>query len=309
MSGSQIGLNGPLPYYGTPADVAVLNGTLPPTASYSNAVPQQQQPFQYDPRNLEIKTKSVEQTLLPLVTQITMLVNFKETIITGNKPRSERALRAAMKIGTAVEAAVERFVVVGETIADENPDIQPEMYDACQNARIAGSSIANLHGAMVDEQTGQTTVGIDKTQLVRAARQLLSSVTRVLLLADRVLVKHILRAEDKIAYSLTKLENTSNFTEFVKIFTEFGGEMVDLAHRSGDRQHDLKSERRKAQMAVARSCLERLTMLLLTSSKTLLRHPEDIAARQCRNGVFYQVGVNVSLTFHTLFRFDCPFNS
>lgn len=41
---------------------------------------------------------------------------------------------------------------------------------------------------------------VDKSYLVRAARQLLSSVTRVLLLADRVLVKHILRAEDKVAY-------------------------------------------------------------------------------------------------------------
>lgn len=44
----------------------------------------------------------------------------------------------SLKIGTAVEAAVERFVAVGETIADENPDIQPELYDACHEARIAG---------------------------------------------------------------------------------------------------------------------------------------------------------------------------
>jgi hypothetical protein len=33
---------------------------------------------------------------------------------------------------------VERFVVVGESIADENPEIQPEMYNACEEARIAG---------------------------------------------------------------------------------------------------------------------------------------------------------------------------
>lgn len=30
-------------------------------------------------------------------------------------------------------------------------------------------------------------------------------------------------------------------------------------------------------------------MLLLTSSKTLLRHPDDPAARQCRDGVFHQI--------------------
>lgn len=40
----------------------------------------------------------------------------------------------------------------------------------------------------------------------------------------------------QVAYSLTRLENTNNFTEFVKIFTQFGGEMVDLAHQTGDRQ-------------------------------------------------------------------------
>jgi hypothetical protein len=54
--------------------------------------------YSFDPRNLEIKTKSVEQTLLPLVTQISTLVNFKESIVTGGRPKSERALRAALKV-------------------------------------------------------------------------------------------------------------------------------------------------------------------------------------------------------------------
>ncbi|CEF68630.1 Alpha-catulin [Strongyloides ratti] len=250
----------------------------------------------FDPQNLEIKTKSIEQTLVPLVTQITALVNFKENIISNGKPKSERAIRGALKVGSAVEAAIERFVAVGETIADENPDIQPEMYDACREARYAGSSIANLNGSIFLEDPSSGGSGaVDKAVLVKAARQLLSSVTRVLLLADRVLVKHILRAEDKVAFSLTKLENCSHFTEFVKIFTEFGGEMVDLAHRSGDRQNDLKSDKRRAQMACARTSLERLTMLLLTASKTLLRHPDDQGAKQCRDGVFHYLRLNLQL--------------
>ncbi|VDK74918.1 unnamed protein product [Litomosoides sigmodontis] len=247
--------------------------------------------YAFDPQSLEIKTKSVEQTLVPLVTQITTLVNFKESYLSNGKKRSEKAFRSALKIGSAVEAAIERFVVVGETIADENPDVQPEMYDACHEARLAGVSIANLNGCLTDDSG----ITIDKSVLIRAARQLLTSVTRVLLLADRVLVKHILRSEDKIAYSLVKLENTTNFTDFVKIFTEFGGDMVDLAHRSGDRQNDLKSEKRRGQMAVARTMLERLTMLLLTSNKTLLRHPDSECARQCRNGVFQQMRLALQL--------------
>ncbi|GMT28147.1 hypothetical protein PFISCL1PPCAC_19444, partial [Pristionchus fissidentatus] len=247
----------------------------------------------FDPRNLEIKTRSIESTLVPLVSQITTLINCKENLM-GAKGRSEKAIRAALRVGTAVESAIERFVAVGETIADENPDVQPEMYDACHEARLAGASMSNLSSVQNEGMNGGTD-GFDKQTIVRASRQLLSSVTRVLLLADRVLVKQIVRAEDKVAYSLSRLETTRSFTEFVKIFAEFGGEMVDLAHRSGDRQHDLKSEKRRAQMGVARTSLERTTMLLLTSSKCLLRHPESESARQCRDGVFYQMRLALQL--------------
>ncbi|VDL64738.1 unnamed protein product [Nippostrongylus brasiliensis] len=109
-------------------------------------------------------------------------------------------------------------------------------------------------------------------------------------LAGRAVVTQIV-----VAYSLSRLEVCRSFTEFVKIFAEFGGEMVDLAHRSGDRQHDLKSDKRRAQMGVARAALERHTMLLLTSSKTLLRHPESESALQCRDGVFDQIRTALQL--------------
>jgi len=63
------------------------------------------------PKSLEIKTKSIETTLVPLVTQISTLVNFKE------KPRSttnEKTLQSIDKVGDAVHMAVERFVSVGK---------------------------------------------------------------------------------------------------------------------------------------------------------------------------------------------------
>lgn len=65
------------------------------------------------PKSLEIKTKSIEATLVPLVTQISTLVHFKE------KPRStsttnEKTLNAINRVGEAVHIAVERFVSVGK---------------------------------------------------------------------------------------------------------------------------------------------------------------------------------------------------
>ena len=67
--------------------------------------------------------------------------------------------------------------------------------------------------------------------------------------------------------TLTRLEGVNNFTEFVKAFSQFGSEMVDFALVTGDRQNDLKDERRRAQMSAARTILERSTLMLLTASK------------------------------------------
>jgi len=42
------------------------------------------------------------------------------------------------RVGQAVNLAVERFVTVGETIADDNLEIKEDMYEACKEARAAG---------------------------------------------------------------------------------------------------------------------------------------------------------------------------
>lgn len=73
----------------------------------------------------------------------------------------------------------------------------------------------------------------DRSAMIRAARALLSSVTRVLLLADIVVVKQLLLAKDRVARSLCRMEQVANFTEFVKAFSVFGAEMVELAHVTG----------------------------------------------------------------------------
>ncbi|XP_059475145.1 alpha-catulin isoform X2 [Neocloeon triangulifer] len=238
-----------------------------------------------DFESLQIKTKSIEQTLLPLVKQISTLISHHNecTSAQGLGLTSARVLRAVARVGQAVNLAVDRFVTVGETIADDNPEIRDDMYGSCKEARAAGCSIEKLcQVAMTDSLT-------DRGSVVRAARCLLGSVTRVLLLADIVVVKQLLLAQDKVARSLGRLEGVSNFTEFVKAFSQFGAEMVELAHLTGDRHNDLKDERRRAQMAAARQVLERSTMMLLTSSKTCLRHPECLSARENRDTVFCQM--------------------
>ncbi|KAK9497281.1 hypothetical protein O3M35_004629 [Rhynocoris fuscipes] len=228
---------------------------------------------------LEIKTKSIEKTLLPLVNQISTLISHRDR---GNLC-CERSGRVIARVGQAVNVAVERFVTVGESIASDVPELREDMYRACNQARAAGSVIEKLCEAGGEECLRE------RAAIVRAARSLLTSVTRVLLLADVVVVKQLLLAKDRVARSLGRLEGVSNFTEFVSAFSQFGSEMVELAHLTGDRQNDMKDERRRAQMAAARQVLDRSTILLLTSSKTCLRHPDSTSCRENRDTVFCQM--------------------
>ncbi|GFN89566.1 alpha-catulin [Plakobranchus ocellatus] len=240
---------------------------------------------------LEIRTKSVEQTLVPLVTQITTLVNHKE------RPRlTEKQQHALEKVGQAVSSAVDRFVSVGQSIADENQDIKADMCLACHDARMAGATIHRLTTCKnaVEGEEGSV-MGADKTAMVRAARQLLSAITKVLLLADKVVVKQLLASKDKVMRSLQQVESVNNFTDFVSAFSQFGKDMVELAHLSGDRQSDLKSDKHRAQMGSARAILEKSTMMLLLSCKTCLRHPDCSSARHTRQGVFSLIRQSLEL--------------
>ncbi|TSK31447.1 Alpha-catulin [Bagarius yarrelli] len=224
---------------------------------------------------LEIKTRSVEQTLIPLVSQITTLINHKDKL-----KKTEKTSRAIQRVGQAVSAAVSRFVSVGEAIALENEELREEMGHACFEARRAGTAIAqltNARNAEPIEADSHSTVFSDRMGMVKAARMLLSSVTKVLVLADRIVIKQIVSSRNKVLVTLEQLERVSTFQEFVQIFSQFGNEM------------DLKDEKQKARMAAARAVLEKCTMMLLTASKTCLRHPDCESARINKNAVFQRM--------------------
>jgi hypothetical protein len=78
------------------------------------------------------------------VLQISTLINHHNecTTAVGMGVGSARALRAVARVGQAVNLAVDRFVTVGETIADDNPEIRDDMYDSCKEARSAGEQFS-----------------------------------------------------------------------------------------------------------------------------------------------------------------------
>ena len=110
------------------------------------------------------------------------------------------------------------FELLGVSIGNENSEIKSDLVEACREARTAGKaqslfSSASTRQYLLGEAIKQITCveydtfgkpagGTDRQSMVQAARGLLSAVTRVLLLADMVVVKQVISVKKKVCAHL-----------------------------------------------------------------------------------------------------------
>lgn len=70
-----------------------------------------------------------------LVFQVTTVAQYRSD---RHQPIVERTFRIIGRIGQSLNLAIERFVTVCETIADESPHFKKDMFDLCKSARTDG---------------------------------------------------------------------------------------------------------------------------------------------------------------------------
>ncbi|XP_032675358.1 catenin alpha isoform X3 [Odontomachus brunneus] len=236
--------------------------------------------LKWDPKNLEIRTMSVEKTLEPLVLQVTTLVNTKGP----SKKKKGKSKRASALVGT-VEKATTNFIEKGEKIAYENPDITAEMLSAVEEVRKTGAAMS----VAAREFSEDPCSSLKRGNMVRAARNLLSAVTRLLILADMVDVHLLLKSLYVVEDDLKKLKNASSQGELLQNIKEFGRNAAELIQQAAKRQHELKDPQLRDDLAAARAVLKKHSTMLLTASKVFVRHPDLAAAKANRDYVLKQV--------------------
>ncbi|XP_025201454.1 catenin alpha isoform X1 [Melanaphis sacchari] len=236
--------------------------------------------LKWDPKNLEIRTMSVEKTLEPLVLQVTTLVNTKGT----SRKKKGRSKRAHVLVA-AVEKATENFIEVGEQIAFENPDIKQEMLAAVEEVRKTGDAMSIAAREFAEDPCASA----KRSNMVRAARNLLSAVTRLLILADMVDVHLLLKSLRVVEDDLEKVKNASSQAELLDNIKVFGRSASELMSQAAKRQQELKDPQLRDDLAAARAILKKHSTMLLTASKVYVRHPELAAAKANRDFVLKQV--------------------
>ncbi|XP_041436602.1 catenin alpha-2 isoform X3 [Xenopus laevis] len=238
--------------------------------------------LKWDPKSLEIRTLTVESLLEPLVTQVTTLVNTSNKGPSGKKKgRSKKA----HVLAASVEQATQNFLEKGEQIAKESQDLKEELISAVEDVRKQGETMRIASSEFADDPCSS----VKRGTMVRAARALLSAVTRLLILADMADVMRLLTHLKIVEEALEMVKNATNEQDLAHRFKEFGKEMVKLNYVAARRQQELKDPHCRDEMAAARGALKKNATMLYTASQAFLRHSDVAATRANRDYVFKQV--------------------
>ena len=205
-----------------------------------SAIGQAELLLSWDMGNLDIKTKTVERTLEPLVLQVTTLVSSKSPQKKKGKSKKAHALVAAVALAT------QNFVEKGELIAEENPEIKVDMLRAVEEVRGAGEVMTATAKAFAAEPCSSGR----RSDMVCASRALLSAVTRLLILADMIdvhmLLKKLHRVEDDLAF----LKTVSSQAELLEGMDRFGRSAAELMAQAARRQQELKNPSHRYQVKI-----------------------------------------------------------
>ncbi|KAG8579263.1 hypothetical protein GDO81_010782 [Engystomops pustulosus] len=236
--------------------------------------------FKWDPKSLEIRTLAVERLLEPLVTQVTTLVN------TSNKGPSNKKKGRSKKahvLAASVEQATQNFLEKGEKIAKESQFLKQELLEAVEDVRKQGEVMRTSSGEFADDPCSS----VKRGTMVRAARALLSAVTRLLILADMADVYKLLVQLKVVEEGIVKLRNAGTEQDLGIQYKALKAEVDKLNLMAAKRQQELKDIGHRDQMSAARGILQKNIPILYTASQACLQHP-DVAAYKANRDLIYK---------------------
>ncbi|OCT88302.1 catenin alpha-1 [Xenopus laevis] len=236
--------------------------------------------FKWDPKSLEIRTLAVERLLEPLVTQVTTLVNSSNK---GPSNKKKGRSKKAHVLAASVEQATQNFLDKGDKIAKESQFLKDELIAAVEDVRKQGEQMRSSSGEFAEDPCSS----VKRGNMVRAARALLSAVTRLLILADMADVYRLLVQLKVVEEGIAKLRNAGTEQDLGIQYKALKAEVDKLNVMTAKRQQELKDVGHRDQMAAARGILQKSIPILYTASQACLQHP-DVAAYKANRDLIYK---------------------
>uniref|UniRef100_A0A2K6MZ35 Catenin alpha-1 n=1 Tax=Rhinopithecus bieti TaxID=61621 RepID=A0A2K6MZ35_RHIBE len=234
----------------------------------------------YSEKTLEIVLLCQNSMLNQPCIFVTTLVN---TNSKGPSNKKRGRSKKAHVLAASVEQATENFLEKGDKIAKESQFLKEELVAAVEDVRKQGDLMKTAAGEFADDPCSS----VKRGNMVRAARALLSAVTRLLILADMADVYKLLVQLKVVEDGILKLRNAGNEQDLGIQYKALKPEVDKLNIMAAKRQQELKDVGHRDQMAAARGILQKNVPILYTASQACLQHP-DVAAYKANRDLIYK---------------------
>ena len=247
------------------------------TKGFAEAVPLK---MTWNLDNLEIKTWGVENALKPIIKNIMSLVNNKQKV-----RRKKGCSKKSSALVMALEVATANFVEMGLIIARENKEASEDILTVVEDIRKHG------HNLILTSRdfTGDPCSSVRRGQMVRSAQELLSSVARLLILADMLDVHVLLMRVDQAKQDLEFMAGVSSQKQLMEGMRRLEASVTSLSQLAHIRQREVKDPELKDGLAAARAVLVRGSPMLLSSCNVSVRYPDMALAKQNRDNIHRQM--------------------
>ncbi|VUZ45854.1 unnamed protein product [Hymenolepis diminuta] len=213
----------------------------------------------------DIRTASVEKVLEPLVTQIALLITRNDS---AGRPKGLSQNKSI--ILDLIKNSIGDLLRRAEDITLECPDV-------VDNFRVALSEVQNIgrhfHHSVslfldnpVDEEA--------HAELLRASRSLLSSATRILILADLVDVNQLHSCLENIKGDAECIGILTDESEFSRLCAVLEGHVDTLENLLKCRSQDLLDARQRNDLNCSHSTLTMACEMIVTATKATFRYPD-----------------------------------
>nr|AYN71347.1 alpha-catenin [Oscarella pearsei] len=225
---------------------------------------------QLRPRNIHVRTRSMELSLQPFIDQVSTLVHKRQ--------KAGKLYRSATLVDS-LDKARKCFVAEGRKIAQLNREVEREMLIACEGVESAGLATRDAaEHFMLDPCSSEK-----RSELVEVAKELLTSVARLLLIADTADVNHLKSAARSVNTWLYKLERAISPEEVVQLYQGYAIDLENLLKLTTRRQMDVKSRWVSEKLAFAKVKLRRMGDILSRSVKLHVQYPDIASAKVNRD--------------------------
>lgn len=234
-----------------------------------------------------IKTKSVEKILSPLIDELILLTQGSDV----NRPRTNKSGATLLSnLQTELQNFLSKAEFVLSNYSIERGDEIQQLSELIEEVNENGRQMV-VRGSEFVNDTGHP---VKRTTANEAAKDLLISIIRLLIVVDHIDVQKIIEKVDKAKASLDMLDNCRDMHEVIDRYSKFCSEIEEITSVTKKRVKDLKNPNDIIDLQAVFSSIYMNKHPLLTTTKTYLKYPQSDKAKEMKNNIYNEIRKNLN---------------